>query len=286
MNKPRQESVTIETLNLLRKTVDYLNRLPVVPTTRSLCREIEAHLADSNVIAAHREAMEADRLATRRVARSFTPAGQVRIEVEVCGTEVTVTTPEVWFRPGVQDKLLDYLRKGVTLKLDKWSDYPRQTPRPAKDVRPATYGEVMKPLDVEALPEDLLDLYKSNPLFREWVHLHESVHRAEKISSWTEWTAEQGEAYQSGDYAGFSRLRGYTEGEIEDFQRFVALTEKLDIDQKDENFSHAASWAINQLVSTPRLWDIEAELAVISGLARETKSRTTGGGLAKDQSHE
>jgi hypothetical protein len=108
--------VTIETLKLLQETVDYLTRLPVNPLTHGLCKKINAHINDPSVLAINREALEAEQQATTRVARSFTAAGQMRIEVVVTGNKVTCRLPKVCL-PGEKDVLIDKLRDGVTLNL-------------------------------------------------------------------------------------------------------------------------------------------------------------------------
>ena len=78
---------------------------------------------------------------------------------------------------------------------------------------PATYGEVLVPLDVATLPEPLAVLYRDSALFRDWVHALDRTLRAEKVSSWTTWTAPERQAWDAGDTVAFSRLRGYTEAE-------------------------------------------------------------------------
>jgi len=141
-----QESVTIDTLNLLQKTLDYLNRLPVVPMTRTLCREIEAHLADPSVAAAKREAADAERRATTRVGQSFSPAWQVTMEVTVTADTVTCRLPKVWRPPGTEDALLKALRsdKGVTLDLHVSS-------RALTSSRDGLMNDKGLPLDLEAI---------------------------------------------------------------------------------------------------------------------------------------
>jgi hypothetical protein len=106
-----RQAVQIETLNLLQKTVDYLNRLPVVPMTRALCKEIEAHLADPSIEAAKRAAMQAERMATTRVAQRYSPAGKLMAEVIVTADNVTYKFPEIQ-----EMRSLENLRTGETLK--------------------------------------------------------------------------------------------------------------------------------------------------------------------------
>ena len=50
MQRAKQETATLETLGLLQRTLVYLKRLSVVPVTRVLIKEIEAHLADPCVL--------------------------------------------------------------------------------------------------------------------------------------------------------------------------------------------------------------------------------------------
>jgi hypothetical protein len=95
-----QEAVTLETLDLLQKTLDYLQRLPVVPLTRALCNEIEAHLADPGVAAARRAATVTEQLAATRGARVFDPACRLRMEVTVTATHVSFRIPKVRRYPG------------------------------------------------------------------------------------------------------------------------------------------------------------------------------------------
>ncbi len=114
-----QETETLETLNLLQKTLDYLQRLPVVPVTRALCNEIEAHLVDPGVAAARRAATVAEQLAVTRGARVFDPAGRLRMEVTVTAQEVTFRIPEVARYPGEKIRLAEHYQfnDGLTMEL-------------------------------------------------------------------------------------------------------------------------------------------------------------------------
>lgn len=118
LNRPKQESVTLETLDLLQRTVDYLKRLPTVPVTRELIRDIDAHLSDPGVAAARREAGEAELLASKRVAQWRTPAGQVRFEAVVEGGKVTIQVPPNFIPPGGVDRRMELLADGVTMDLE------------------------------------------------------------------------------------------------------------------------------------------------------------------------
>lgn len=111
-------SETIETLNLLQRTVDYLYRLPVVPMTYALCKEIEAHLADPSIAAAKREAIHLERMQSTRVAQCFDPGGQVMLDVVVTADEVTCRIPEISLPPSQSDSFMAQLHEGVTIRLN------------------------------------------------------------------------------------------------------------------------------------------------------------------------
>lgn len=117
MNQVRQESLTLETLDLLQQTTDYLKRLPVVPLTRELIRKIDAHLADPNVAAARREAEAAEILVSKRVGQSFSPVGQVLFKAVVEDGKVTIQVPPITILHDYPDKRMERLTDGVTLAL-------------------------------------------------------------------------------------------------------------------------------------------------------------------------
>ena len=115
--RPRQETVTLESLDLLQQTVDYLRRMPVVPVTRDLIRQIDAHLADPGVRAARREAEAADLLASRRTGGMFTPAGQHAYLLVVEGSKATITVPILNLEPDYEAKRMAQLDEGVTIDI-------------------------------------------------------------------------------------------------------------------------------------------------------------------------
>ena len=82
------------------------------------------------------------------------------------------------------------------------------------------------PLDVDAMP--LLEEHRDDPLIQRFVELSDRVDRAEKDSDPSTWSPEEKRAYESGSYEEFSRLRGYTESEIADFNEFVKLAGEID----------------------------------------------------------
>ena len=137
----------------------------------------------------------------------------------------------------------------------------------ADDALPATYGKVLAPLDVTALPERLAVFYRDSPLFRDWVHALDRTTRAEKVSSWTTWTNPERRAWDAGDVVAFSRLRGYTEAEIADHLAYLELTSRLDAEHPDDpDFSFCALHDVLQTISTPAWEALEARLQAISDI--------------------
>lgn len=83
----------------------------------------------------------------------------------------------------------------------------------------------MRPLCVSGL--QLSDDMRLDPKVAEYVAILDRTSRAEKVSDPDTWTCEQRDAYGRGDWREFSRLRGYTEDEINDFQLYLDLTYSL-----------------------------------------------------------
>ena len=130
---------------------------------------------------------------------------------------------------------------------------------------PATYGEVLRALDVAALPPELAALHDASALFRDWVRALDRTLRAEKVSSWTTWTRAERLAWDAGDVAAFSRLRGYTEAEIADYLGYLALTRRLDAEHADDpDFTFCAMHDVLRTLATPAFDALEAQLAAIA----------------------
>lgn len=117
----------------------------------------------------------------------------------------------------------------------------------------------MRPLVIGDLSAETQQLYREDATFRDWLHLCDRVMRAEKISSWAQWTPVQTAAYQAGDYVLFSRLRGYTEQEIEDFERHLDLIRTLDQTHGVE-FCRRFVFEIQEAVRTPAFDEVEARI--------------------------
>lgn len=87
------------------------------------------------------------------------------------------------------------------------------------------YGEVMRPLDPASieLPEHL----KLDPDVARYLLISDRTRRAEIVSAPDTWSSAEKEAYARDDWFTFSRLRGYSQAEIEDFQIMLDLCHKL-----------------------------------------------------------
>lgn len=112
-----QQAVTLETLQLLQETVDYLNRLPPVPVTRELTRKLQAHLDAPHVLGAQREASFAEQEASLRHARSYSPAGLPLFEVISDGEFV-------YYKAGSAEEFADQrrvklMREGFAMRLER-----------------------------------------------------------------------------------------------------------------------------------------------------------------------
>jgi hypothetical protein len=127
--QPKQDAITLGTLDLLQQVADYLRRLPVVPATHSLIKKIDAHLADPNVAAEKREAKSAEFQASKRTGGRYTPVGFPVFHVVVEGDQVTFTAPKINTPPGT-DKMLDELAQwrmhklaeGITIEISSISN--------------------------------------------------------------------------------------------------------------------------------------------------------------------
>jgi hypothetical protein len=128
---------------------------------------------------------------------------------------------------------------------------------------PATYSEILKPLNISALPVKLRELIANTPRVTEWVSLWETTSRAEKVSCWCQWTAEQTAAYDAEDYDTFSRLRGYTEVEIAQHRQFITMTHKLQ-EELGEDVMFDFSFTLWNAVATPASEKVEAEISRLS----------------------
>lgn len=135
-----------------------------------------------------------------------------------------------------------------------------------EDGLPATYGEVMQPLNTANLSDDLATFYRDNAVFREWLHVYDRVARAEKVSSWTQWTPKEHTAYTEGNLAKFSRLRGYTPEEIVDFEHAQTLLARLG-QEFGEDFAMDLFYEFHFLMETPELLEVKRRLQVMSDAA-------------------
>lgn len=85
------------------------------------------------------------------------------------------------------------------------------------------YGEIMAPLEVNKIRARLPESVQSDPELEQLIRLLDSTQRAEIVSHYTSWSREETEAYRSGNWVEFSRLRGYSQSEIGEFRQSLEL---------------------------------------------------------------
>jgi hypothetical protein len=83
----------------------------------------------------------------------------------------------------------------------------------------------MRPLNVATL--ELRPQHRADPLILRFIDLVDRTGRAEMISDPDDWSADQLTAYQAGDWAAFSHLRGYTQQEIADFADYLTAAAEV-----------------------------------------------------------
>jgi len=144
-----------------------------------------------------------------------------------------------------------------------------ESPAAPEQVRPSTYGEVMRPLDVREFSEEFAELYRSDPLVRRWVLMYDTTSRAEKVSSWTEWTEAQHEAYAAGDTELFSRLRGYSEKEIAEFSAYLKASNEMREKYADDGLIFDLIYELETITKTPARSALDRQLVALSDRALE-----------------
>lgn len=116
---------------------------------------------------------------------------------------------------------------------------------------PAKQTKIQSTLNNDTI-DKILAQDKDDLLLRSFViSLHE-ISQAEKDSDPSTWTKEERDAYDSGDYETFSKLRGYTKPEIAAYKRFQKLTNQVDekyADGSGESASFGIVKAYDDVVS-------------------------------------
>lgn len=84
----------------------------------------------------------------------------------------------------------------------------------------------------------------------EYAHRAVRVYAEEKESSPDDWTPEQTELYGAGDWESFSRSRGYSDAEIDNFRRYMELALLLQA-RYDDVFPMSISYALSYAESSP-----------------------------------
>ena len=90
----------------------------------------------------------------------------------------------------------------------------------------------------------------TDPLIKQFVNMHLAVSKAEKDSDPDTWSDEMNAAYGS-DWKAFSRLRGYTEEEIGQFEKWIDTANAV-TDKYGEDFSCELNFLCNEsYISNP-----------------------------------
>lgn len=97
----------------------------------------------------------------------------------------------------------------------------------------STYGDTFGPTDWEKVKSELTPEELNDPLVIEYLQITDKVDRAEKISDPSTWTEKETELYMRGDWKGFSKERGYSQAEIDDFEKYINLGQEIDKKYKD-----------------------------------------------------
>jgi hypothetical protein len=116
-------------------------------------------------------------------------------------------------------------------------------------------------LDIYLKPDDLMHNI-ANKIIREicptenpsliklWARYAKITTEQEKVSDPnTDWTEEMHEVYAAGNWRRFSELRGYTEQEMDDFNEYIRLTNKVEEIYgygDDDNFTLNIINAVNE----------------------------------------
>jgi hypothetical protein len=79
---------------------------------------------------------------------------------------------------------------------------------------------------------------KNPPLIKEWARYEIITRAAEKESDPDDWTTEMKEAYDASNWKRFSILRGYTEQEMNDFDKSIKLNDEVIDKYFDGNDDH------------------------------------------------
>ena len=107
-----------------------------------------------------------------------------------------------------------------------------------------------RPFDIPArLRHALTPAQLADHDLAEYAHRAVRVYAEEKESSPDDWTPEQTERYGAGDWEAFSRSRGYSDAEIDNFRRFMELALLLQA-RYDEVFPMSISFALSYAESS------------------------------------
>lgn len=120
-----------ETIELLERVKDYLWRLPPVPITRDLCREVEQYLQSPAAAAKASAAKRSVRAREARHASCHSPLGVPLLLLDIEGESVQITTQishERARQTAEMKGLLKLLRGTITVEMKKGRRNPTQWP--------------------------------------------------------------------------------------------------------------------------------------------------------------
>lgn len=145
------EAIHAETHALLLEALQYLNRLPTVPTTTALVKKIEAHLVDPKAAATLRQTTEANELERKKKfaqATVFAPSGApwIKATVSPAGIKLRITS-----KPGAQKRVAELLKEGCFIAFSENVDQ-----KEVSNPEPAVTATAESDLLAVELPEGLL----------------------------------------------------------------------------------------------------------------------------------
>ncbi|WP_159953039.1 PLxRFG domain-containing protein [Rhizobium sp. 18065] len=135
--------------------------------------------------------------------------------------------------PAIQNKLDTYRPAAVTDD-SKEANSVESVPDKGTSSVPGqrTSDDAAAPPTIESFLKDAAEWLEENgargePTLSEFLERAQRASEQEKESDPDDWTSEEKRAYNSGDWEKFSRLRGYSDAEIENFRRYLELANGL-----------------------------------------------------------
>lgn len=138
----------------------------------------------------------------------------------------------------------------------------------------STYGESLGPLDKQEVLKHLSEVERLDPDVHDFIELTDKVNRAEKVSDPSTWTDQERAAYESGDWKEFSKLRGYTEEEITNYDNLLKVQQRLQERYGAKNPDYTASLDFLIKENTPDFNLTPDEGSVVADLFKDLNEKT------------